>query len=289
MKDHDMMTEDVTSAEQDDMTKPQRLHAQSEAPKWTAGHDLSLALIVVSIGVVGLLLAPTLAVTAWLLILALLTAFTILAGHGVTGLWHGLLIDGRNKMSLSRLQTLLWTLLVLSGFLAAGLFNIATGQADPLTIIVPPDLWLLMGISLTSLVSSPLIVNAKKAKPANGEETSRTLAALKRQVKSKVQVVGQVVVNEQPEDAHWSDMFRGSETGNAAHLDLGKMQMFIFTLILVLAYGAALAALFADAQGKIGELPGLGSGMLILLGLSHAGYLANKVLPNGERLTPSSS
>jgi hypothetical protein len=98
-----------------------------------------------------------------------------------------------------------------------------------------------------------------------------------------VQVVGQVVVNEQPEDAHWSDMFQGSETGSKAHLDLGKVQMFIFTLILALAYGAALAGMFADVHGKIAELPGLGAGMVILLGLSHAGYLANKVLPNGDR------
>jgi len=263
------------------MTKLSIFQSRSEGSQWTAGHDLSLALIVVSIGVVGLLLAP---LTAWLLILALLTAFAILAGHGVTGLWHGLLIDGRNKMSLSRLQMLLWTLLVLSAFLTAALYNIATGQRDPAAITVPPDLWLLMGISLTSLVGSPLIVNAKKAQPANDDEASRTLETLMRQVKAKVRVVGQVVVNEQPEDAHWSDMFRGGEAGNAGHLDLGKVQMFVFTLILALAYGAALAALFADAPGKIAELPGLGSGIVFLLGLSHAGYLANKVLPNGSRI-----
>jgi hypothetical protein len=271
------------------MTKRLSIQSQNDAPKWTAGHDLGLALVLVAIGLVGLLASPVFTMTSWLAILALLTVFTIVAGHGVTGLWYGLLIDGRNKMSLSRLQMLLWTLLVLSGFLAAGLYNIATGHTDPLAIAIPPDLWLLMGISLTSLVGSPLIVNAKKAKPANDEEAHRTLETLKRQVRAKVQVVGQVVVNEQPEDAHWSDMFRGGEAGNAAHLDLGKVQMFIFTLILALAYGAALAALFAEAQGKIAELPGLGSGIVFLLGLSHAGYLANKVLPNGERAVASRS
>jgi hypothetical protein len=264
------------------MTKYRLLQVEAEEPKWTLWHDVSLVLVVLLIGLTGLLASPTFTLTAWLVILALLTAFTIVAGHGVTGLWHGLLIDARNKMSLSRLQMLLWTLLVLSAFLSAALYNIATGQADPAAITVPPDLWLLMGISLTSLIGSPLIVNAKKARPTDDEEAHRTLEALKRQVKSRVRIVGQVVVNEAPEDAHWSDMFRGGEAGNAAHLDLGKVQMFCFTLILALAYGAALAATFSGAEGKITELPGLGSGIVFLLGISHIGYLANKVLPSGK-------
>lgn len=264
------------------MTKYRLLPLEADEPKWTLWHDFGLVLIVLLIGLVGLLASPTFTLTAWLVILTLLTGFTIVAGHGVTGLWHGLLIDGRNKMSLARLQMLLWTLLVLSGFLSAALYNIATGQGDPAAITVPPDLWLLMGISLTSLVGSPLIVNAKKARPADDEEAHRTLEALKRQVKSRVKMVGQVVVNEQAEDAHWSDIFRGGEAGNAAHLDLGKVQMFCFTLILVLTYGAALAAMFSSAEGKIAALPGLGSGIVFLLGISHIGYLANKVLPNGK-------
>jgi hypothetical protein len=95
---------------------------------WTEWHDLFLALLVIAIGLVGLLAAPVFPVASWLLILLLLSAFTGGLGHGVTGLRHGLLIDSRNKMSLARLQTILWTLLVLSGYLTAGLYNIATRQ-----------------------------------------------------------------------------------------------------------------------------------------------------------------
>jgi hypothetical protein len=250
---------------------------------WTGWHDISLLVILAALGLVGVLVLPVFTQASWLVLLFLLGAFTAVTGHGVTGLWYGLLVDGRNRMSLARLQMLLWTLLMLSGFLAAALFNIALRQPDPLSITVPPEMWLLMGISLTSLISSPLLVKAKKAYPASAEEASRTLTTLKRQVKSKMRLEGHVVVKEQPEDAHWSDLFRGGEAGNAAYLDLGKVQMFCFTLILVLAYGAALATLFNDAATKIIELPALGPGMVVLLGLSHAGYLANKVLPNGER------
>lgn len=58
--------------------------------------------------------------------------------------------------------------------------------------------------------------------------------------------------------------------------------MFCFTLILVLAYGAALAALFASAEGKVAALPSLGPEMVVLLGISHAGYLANKAVPHSQ-------
>jgi hypothetical protein len=52
--------------------------------------------------------------------------------------WEGLLIDTRNKMLLSRLQLILWTLVVLSAFLTVALFNIRNTQmADPLHIKVP--------------------------------------------------------------------------------------------------------------------------------------------------------
>lgn len=155
------------------MAEKPSLQSQT-SPRWTEWHDLSLVFMIAVIGLVGLLAAPVFPVASWLLILLLLTAFTVVTGHGVTGLWHGLLVDGRNRLSLSRLQTILWTLLVLSGFLTAALFNIALRQ---------PDLWLLMGISLTSLVGSPLIIQSKKSKAANGEEVAWTLEALERQAK----------------------------------------------------------------------------------------------------------
>jgi len=85
------------------------------------------------------------------------------AGHGILGLWRGLLVDERNKMSLSRLQMILWTIIVLSGFLTVALLNIRSRQADALSITVPPQLWLLIGISTTSLIGAPLILNTKMA------------------------------------------------------------------------------------------------------------------------------
>jgi hypothetical protein len=111
---------------------------------------------------------------------------------------------------------------------------LAAGQPNPLDISVPSELWLLMGISTTSLMASPLIKSTKTNVQANEEEKSRTYALLAKQmnlekIEEAVASRGQLVINTHPEAAQWADMFRGEETGNAAHLDLGKIQMFYFT------------------------------------------------------------
>ena len=130
--------------------------------------------------------------------------FVVIAGQGVTGLWRGMLIDDRNKMGLSRLQMILWTIIVLSGFLVAALSNLATGQADPLAIAIPSQLWLLMGISTTSLVGSPLIKSTKKNKTPSEAEKGQTLESLAKQmgadsVEDTVTHAGQIVVHTGPE------------------------------------------------------------------------------------------
>jgi hypothetical protein len=114
--------------------------------------------------------------------LALLGIFAAIAGQGITGLWRGLLIDERNKISLSRLQRTLWTIVVLSGFLTAALSNLEAGQPDPLAISAPSELWLLMGISTTSLVASPLIKSTKRSVEANEGEKNHTFALLAKQM-----------------------------------------------------------------------------------------------------------
>jgi hypothetical protein len=83
-----------------------------------------------------------------------------------------------------------------------------------------------------------------------------------------------------------ADLFKGEEIGNAAHLDLGKIQMFYFTLILVLTYAVMLGAMFShitqhtSPTGMISGLPSLPDGMVALLGISNGGYLGNKVIPH---------
>jgi len=251
---------------------------------WKPWHSLSLiGIVLILIGMEGFIPA-SLRLWMWIAVMVFLALFGIIAGNGVTGQWLGLFIDTRNKVSLARFQMVLWTILILSGYLTGVMVNVDLNRAEPLSIAIPPDLWLLMGISTTSLIGSPLILSAKKARESKEPDKQRALEALSRQAvdPDKVTIVGQLVVNQTPDTAKWADMFQGSETANVGQLDLGKVQMFFFTLILVLAYASALSTLFQQGRGPVQALPVIDGGMLALLGISHVGYLVNKALPHSD-------
>jgi hypothetical protein len=251
--------------------------------------------------------------TAMLLVMLLLTAFCFVVGKAVTGLWRGVLIDDRNWISLSRLQTVAWTILILSAILVAAFSNLAVqatvkvkdAAGDPLgrdalqkaysavglpagvalDIESPRELWLVMGISVTSLIGSPLIRNTKKDKPPTQREVDSVKSALKAQGDT-VQTEGQLLVRACPENARWGDLFQGEEVGNGAHLDLGKVQNFYFTLILVFAYSQALFTKLGSAPA-VNSFPEFSGGMAALLAISHAAYLANKARPQSQTGDPN--
>ena len=161
------------------------------------------------------------------------------------------------------------------------LSNITLGAKDPLAIALPKELWMLMGISTASLVGSPLIRSNKKAQMPETEETKKTTEKVEGE-EGEVSNIGQVVVNEKPKDARFSNMFKGEETGNATQLDLGKIQMFYFTLVLVLTYVVALGDRLAGME-TIAEFPVLSSSRVTLMLISHAGYLTNKAIPYSQK------
>ena len=61
-------------------------------------------------------------------------------------------------------------------------------------------------------------------------------------------------------------------TSNAAHLDLGKIQMFYFTIVLILVCAMTPGIAFASSGTRIDELPAMDSSMVAWLGSRHAGY-----------------
>ena len=255
--------------------------------KWTAWHTLSLLFVIIAILLTGALTPNDSRLQAWLGTLLLLAILGGVIGHGVTNLWRGILIDERNMMSLSRFQITLWTLFILSAFLISVIGNIRNQLSDPVAISLPETLWLLMGISTASLIGSPLIRSNKMSKPVNELEMARSLNLLFDQGVNpgKMTNRGQTIMNPTPQDSQWSDLFRGEEAGNIAQIDLSKVQNFLFTLILLLAYGFALGSMFTGNTGKITEFPALDTGMVALLGISHAGYLVSKAFTH----TPPSS
>jgi hypothetical protein len=260
---------------------------------WTKAHSVGLAAILIAIPALPWILLSAETphpLTAWLGTLALLFLFILVAGNAVLGVWRGMLIDDRNVISLSRLQMVLWTTVVLSAFLTAALWNISLGIDEPLSIGLPTELWVLMGISTTSLVGSPLILSSKKGGQTNHSDYEQTLTLLKAQGDraDDVEAKGLLIANTKPSKARWSDALTGDETVNGAHLDLAKVQMLFFTLIVVLAYAVAIGRLFGgDDAGGVAAFPTLDDGLLTLIGISHAGYLTSKGVTHGRPPTPN--
>ncbi|UCD76722.1 MAG: hypothetical protein JSV91_07300 [Phycisphaerales bacterium] len=223
-------------------------------------------LILIAIAVGGLLLVWWEPVVAWLVVALLMTLFIAMSGFNIKGLGSGCLIDERDRISLSRLQLIAWTLLVLSAYYTAVMVNIRNGVPDPLAVAIPAELWVLMGISATSLVGSPLLVRG--------------------QGQHRVNVIGEdgIARGDAPSDASWQNLFCGETNSNDKYQDISRVQMFYFTFILVLAYGFFLGRMFVDAgraaagEAQIVELPAVSAGMLALLGISHTAYLGKKGL-----------
>jgi len=216
--------------------------------------SFSLCFIVVVLLAAGPWLAREQPVLGWLLSLAFLMAFMLISGYSITGKWLGALIDDRNVISLARFQMAVWTGLLLSAFLAAALLNLSLGQNNATEIHIAKELWALMGISSTSLVASPLILSTKENKDASAVD----LELLNRESGTAMGNRGQVVVNREISQAHWSDMFTGEEVGNARHF-------------------------WSQGNAGIHALPSLDASMIALIGISHTGYLAAKAVPRGQR------
>ncbi|HEV8242209.1 MAG TPA: cell envelope integrity protein TolA [Thermoanaerobaculia bacterium] len=363
-------------------------------------------------------------VAQWLVLILTFCAFLAVIGRQVNGKALGVLIDTRNKMSLSRLQITLWTMLVLSAYamiatprifgkvpdlkslpaddqrramckkaLGREPRNVADCEdSGPLQITFPPELLWAMGISVASFAGSSLIQNAKKNKEINIEAKEARLDALQRKrvdaaaaladakdavnaaLKEKTDIEARVVPveekakqerdqavqaaetqtdeevkqaakqaaeatlekalmqpqalkkaaaknydekaavfeaaqeaskradeeydktkaalltarteaegvlhkNADPAQARWSDLFSGDEIGNHQLVDLGKVQMCFFTVVIILAYGAAVGALLGDVRAihPLGvDFPPFSNSLNALLGISHGTYLSVK-------------
>lgn len=241
--------------------------------KWRLWHSASVVALTAFFVWMAVVL-PWGVYPSWIVVMTVLTLFTMLVGRGVTGAWKGALVDDRLRMSLSRFQMAAWTILVVAAF---GTIAIARAQTDPVTAMdigVPETVWLLLGISMTSLIGSPLIKNTKKETPTSPD---RTEAFLRRQgtTLDTVAVEGQIVKNKTITEASFADLFMGENVDNFTLLDMGKLQMFFFTILSVLAYAVAIGQSL-KAPELPASLPDVGSGMLPILGISHAGYLISK-------------
>ena len=189
-------------------------------------------------------------------------------GQVVTGNWRGVLIDSRKKISLSQFQIVLWTWMLLTAFMVIALARIMDPEVTkPLLIAWDERLWALLGISTTSTVASIGIKTIKQGKEPR-DDRLRTITPR----------LGLLMTRTQLEEARFSDMFRGEEPANYDLVDVSKVQMFFFTVVVALAYLITLfrTMLAATTPAEIMAMPTLDPGLIFIIGISHVGYLGGK-------------
>lgn len=219
----------------------------------------------------------------WLWEISLLMLFALVAGHYVTGAWLGAFTNERNRISLSQTQSVLWTVLILSAFLTGAHNNLELGVSDPLEIAVPESLWILMGISIVSLVGTPMLSSRRKSQSADPQEEATAVNILVDQGRdpSSLTTSGRLIANELIKDARWSDLFEAEEVSRAGRIDFSKVQMTMFTVAVGIMYAYAISKSLGQEAG-FREFPNLSETLVFLIGISHAGYLVNKVSPERE-------
>jgi hypothetical protein len=193
-------------------------------------------------------------------------------GLAVNNLATGVLLTGRNTYSLSRLQMVLWTVLILSALMATAACRAWAGL-EPLAISIPTDLLEAMGISYVSAAAAPALLSLKTQAATDGQ-----VAAAANRLRESVTHTGQVVGRPPGAPPVIADLVKGDELANAGIIDLSKVQQLIITLMLVVTYGGTLVSVFMSSSflKTPVTLPDFGKSFVELMLVSHGGYLAYK-------------
>jgi hypothetical protein len=212
---------------------------------------------------------------SWLVVLGALLVFLLVLGIWMTHQPLGVLINERNLMSLSRLQIICWSIVILSSYIVVVMQRIAGHVPNPLGVTVDNQLWAILGISTASFVGAPLVPSTKTDKsPSDNAIRAASKALGEAPVSIQQNAQGTLYSNSEPDDARFSGIFEEDEVGNTAYVDISKVQMFLITVLLIGVYCSALWSFLSGAHDQLTKLPPANGDMLFAL--SHAGYLTFK-------------
>lgn len=209
-----------------------------------------------------------------------LMLIAMLVGYGARGTVIGVLIGANPRLSLSKMQQYCWTILVLSLFGVTSAFLLGTTGGEVSSPTCPWQIWALLGIAIGTPPLSGLIITMKE-----GQEPPPNAKANLAQ--DNIAHIGRIAV------AHgWSllDLFRGEEVTNDGEVDVSRFQQVIVTIVLIIIFVAMTGQLISNlaagtdwaAWALNSSHPKLSDSFLMLLGLSHAGYLVVKALPKPD-------
>lgn len=154
--------------------------------------------------------------------------------------WDLIITSDDDSFSISRLQIYLWTVAIVVGFSAVLFANYDIPD-------IPQNLYMLMGVNIAATVASTAINTTKNMKTNPGATHS-----------------------------FFVDIFCESNPipGSAPlGLDLPRTQMFVWTIISLIAYIIMLIESFHRCKPTLPDIP---QGLVVLMGLSHGAYLGVK-------------
>jgi hypothetical protein len=193
----------------------------------------------------------------WIVSALVIVLLAVLLGNLIRKEPFGILIDSRGRYSLTQLQLIAWSVVVIS--LISGVFfgRVFANVPGALDFTIPDEVLLLMGISVGSAVTATVVKAGKDAtRPA-------AIAASNAQDRPRFTQIFLV------EEGELADQV----------VDVAKFQAFWITVVLVAAYVVlAVAAIkAATSPAEMTALPKVAGTFVTLLGISHAGYLAGKI------------
>jgi hypothetical protein len=225
----------------------------------------------------------------WIVVSAVIIGMCMSAWWLVNGRLDGILIDDRNRISLSRLQWVAWFVVLLGGYFAGAVWNVAYMENWDIKghfPIMQADLWALLGIVSASAVASNMILDRKKSQPAQtGRAPNAAVNTAAPSTPGQPDQVGSIDRNLTPKEASWADLFLGEEVANREVVDISRLQKLFITVLLLLTYIRLLWIGLGHPSSTTGfDMPPVsdpqgGQGFLWLLGISHAAYLASKATP----------
>ncbi|HET7433123.1 MAG TPA: hypothetical protein VFN10_00275 [Thermoanaerobaculia bacterium] len=220
------------------------------------------------ITVAAIIAAPQYLTPRWSLtaVYLAITGFMIAVCTLITGNPWSLLLTQLNTMSLSRAQTILWTILVVGSYICLSFAHMSIVQ-------IPGSVLGLIAVSVGSSVAASVVMSNKTGKDADPAE----IAASQAKNGEGASASGTAFAWSDPHYASLADMLEGDELADAHTVDLAKVQMFFFTLAGAVVYAGMVYNSLTSAK-PVTTLPDLPQQLIILMGMSHTGYLGGKMV-----------
>ncbi len=214
----------------------------------------------------------TMRFVAWIISMSLFVGVILLIGFNLKGRVLGVLINERNRYSLSRLQMMLWSILVLTGLYVVLLNNVYEPGDANATFSFDWQLLVLLGMSVGSVVSTPMILKRKT-------DDISTASLFQANIPQEKVAVGMLNTKSDESAAALSDLILGEEISNTSCIDIGRIQMLMMTLMAVVIYGWLIGGALILEESYIAGMPKLNETLLGLILVSHIGYLTGKIAP----------